>query len=110
MLSDRLAALGYGVQTLGDGLQAVEAIGTQAFTGVLLDIGLPQVDGIEVLRRIRQENEHVPVVVMTAWSTQQLAVQAISLGAQAYVLKPFDLAELQHVLDTWFGSIERRES
>ncbi len=110
MLSDRLAATGYRVQTVGDGRQAVEAIRTRAFTGVLLDIGLPHVDGIDVLRRIRQESEDVPVVVMTAWGTQQLAVQAISMGAQAYVLKPFDLAELRRVLDTWFGSIERRDS
>jgi CheY-like chemotaxis protein/two-component sensor histidine kinase len=110
MLSDRLVARGYRVETAGDGLQAVDAIRTQAFNGVMLDIGLPHVDGIEVLRWIRQVNEQVPVVVMTAWGTQQLAVQAISMGAQAYVLKPFELAELQRVLDTWFGPIEQRGS
>jgi signal transduction histidine kinase len=105
MLSDRLGARGYRVETSGDGQHAVDAIRAQAFSGVMLDIGLPQLDGIEVLRRIRQVNEQVPVVVMTVWGTQQLAVQAISMGAQAYVLKPFDLAELQRVLDTWFGPI-----
>ena len=78
---------------------AVQSIG---YAGVILDIGLGQVDGLNVLKEIRSQNSDIPIIVMTASGSQELAVQAIGMGAQAYLLKPFDAGELHAVMERWF--------
>lgn len=103
LLSDRLSAEGYETEMAIDGMQALKAMQEHRFAGVLLDIGLPQLDGLEVLRQVRRWNQQIPIVVVTAAQSKDLAVRAISLGAQAYVLKPFDLPELHHAVQSWFA-------
>ncbi|MFO0775814.1 MAG: ATP-binding protein [Nitrospiraceae bacterium] len=103
LLVDRLTAHGYDVQVAGTGAEALDAIGTQRFAGVLLDIGLPVVDGLEVLRQVRRNNQHLPIVIATAAESKDLAVRSIGLGAQAYLLKPFSPRELDAVVSDWFG-------
>lgn len=102
LLLDRLHALGYQPHAAVDGQQALEVVGTEKFGGVILDIGIGQVDGLEVLKRIRQSHPHVPVIMITASASQELAVRAIGMGAQAYLLKPFEAGELQQAMKTWF--------
>ena len=104
-MADRLGGNGHVVRTEADGLQALEALRAEPFSGVILDIGLPSIDGLEVLRRIRVIDQSVPVVMMTASGAREAAVQAIGLGAQAYLLKPFDGDELQQVMDSWFRTV-----
>ena len=58
---------------------------------------------LEVLRQVRQFNQQLPIVVITAAESKDLAVRSISLGAQAYVLKPFNPKELAQVADRWFA-------
>jgi DNA-binding response OmpR family regulator len=60
-------------------------------------------DGLDVLRQVRQFNQQLPIVIITAAESKDLAVRSISLGAQAYVLKPFDPKELEQVADRWFA-------
>lgn len=103
LLVDRLSADGYEVETAVDGTQALQAIQQDRFSGVLLDIGIPGIDGLDVLRHVRESNRQLPIVIITAAESKDLAVRAISLGAQAYVLKPFDPKELEQVVDRWFA-------
>jgi DNA-binding response OmpR family regulator len=69
---------------------------------MLLDIGIGQIDGLEVLRRVRLTNQRLPIIMITASGSQELAVRAIGLGAQSYLLKPFDAGQLQQTMDRWF--------
>lgn len=110
LLQDRLSANGYDVETSLDGAQALTRLHEGDFSGVLLDIGIPRIDGLEVLRRVRQSNQHLPIVIITAAESKDLAVRSISLGAQAYVLKPFDPKELEQVVDHWFTRVIVRSS
>lgn len=102
LLEDRLCAMGYSVETETDGLRALKAVGSGRFAGMILDIGLPTLDGMEVLRQIRQSDEQLPIIMVTASGAKDTAVRAISLGAQAYLLKPFDLEELHQVITSCF--------
>ncbi|MDF2460363.1 MAG: hypothetical protein K0S79_2779 [Nitrospira sp.] len=102
LLDDRLVAMGYEVETETDGLRALKAIGTGRFSGVILDIGISSVDGMDVLKQIRQHDEHFPIIMVTASGAKESAIRAISLGAQAYLLKPFDVEELQQVMESCF--------
>jgi signal transduction histidine kinase len=102
LLEDRLSAMGYVVETETDGLRALKAIGTGRFAGMILDIGLPSLDGMEVLKQIRQSDEQLPIIMVTASGAKDTAIQAITLGAQAYLLKPFNVEELQQVIASCF--------
>lgn len=102
LLRDRLGAMGYDVWTQTDGVTALETIRSGRFSGMILDIGLPSLDGMEVLKRLRREDQRLPVVMVTASEAKENAVRAIGYGAQAYLLKPFDVAELQSVVESWF--------
>ena len=104
-MADRLGAKGHAVRAESDGLRAVEAVRLERFSGVILDIGLPSIHGLEVLKRIREIDQSLPVVMMTASGARDSAAQAIGIGAQAYLLKPFDADELQRVMDSWFRTV-----
>jgi signal transduction histidine kinase/ActR/RegA family two-component response regulator len=104
LLTDRLESYGYQVETAIDGSHAMNVYRSAKFDGMILDIGMPELDGLEVLGRIRTHDPTIPIVMVTASGSQQRAVQAISMGAQAYLLKPFDLAELRHVVEEWFSA------
>jgi signal transduction histidine kinase/CheY-like chemotaxis protein len=104
-LLDRLRSSGYEVAMAKDGREALSAIERSSFDGIVLDIGLPEIDGLEVLRRIRQQNRTVPVVMVTASGSKERADQAISLGAQAYLLKPFDATRLRELVDRFFSRV-----
>ena len=69
---------------------------------MMLDIGIPSLDGMEVLRQIRQSNAQLPIIMVTASGAKDTAIKAISLGAQAILLKPFDVEELQQVIQSCF--------
>jgi signal transduction histidine kinase/CheY-like chemotaxis protein len=110
LLQDRLRAMGYRVQSTVDGVQALEAVRAETFEGMILDIGIPSMDGMDVLRQIRRWDHQIPIVMVTASGSKELAVRAIGMGAQAYMLKPFDLDELQRIADYWFRPFERPSS
>jgi DNA-binding response OmpR family regulator len=75
---------------------------------MILDIGIPSMDGMDVLRQIRRWDQRIPIVMVTASGSKELAIRAIGMGAQAYVLKPFDIDELERIADCWFRPSERR--
>jgi signal transduction histidine kinase/CheY-like chemotaxis protein len=103
VMADRLESYGYRVQTATDGRKALEAFRQHPFDGIVLDIGIPEIDGLEVLQQIRESHSTIPVVMVTASGSKERAVQAVAMGAQAYLLKPFDTARLKDVVERWFG-------
>ncbi len=103
LLSDRLTSDGYVVQTASDGCEALAALRSEKFDGLILDIGMPTVNGIEVLHTIREEQPALPVIMITAAEARTRALGAIQAGAQAYLLKPFDAAQLKEIVERWVG-------
>ena len=88
-----MRARGYEVETVADGRSALQSLTERVPDVVLLDLGLPDLDGTEVLRRIR-ETSQVPVVVLSARHESDDKVEALDLGADDYVTKPFSPREL----------------
>jgi len=86
-------------------LGALEALRTTSFSGLILDIGIPSLEGITLLKQIRQQHPHIPVIMITAAGDKESAVQAIGHGAQAFLLKPFDAEELRHIVESWFRTV-----
>jgi two-component system, OmpR family, response regulator len=86
---------GYGVGHARRGQDADTALRTHRFDLLLLDIGLPDVDGFEVLRRLRARSDTTPVLVVTAREAVDERVHGLDLGADDYLTKPFSLSELE---------------
>ena len=85
---------GWSVDWVRDGLLAQNALADGSYTCVLLDLGLPKADGLEVLRRARDRKDDTPILILTARDGLGERVQGLDLGADDYLLKPFELAEL----------------
>ena len=85
---------GYAVDWVRDGKAADTSLATEQFALVLLDLGLPGRDGIEVLRRLRARGNATPVIVTTARDATEDRIAGLDAGADDYVLKPFDIDEL----------------
>ena len=98
MLGDGLQAgltqAGYAVEWLRDGEAAVAALSTESFAAVVLDLGLPKRDGLSVLQWLRGRHDATPVLILTARDQLEDKVRGLDLGADDYVLKPFDLDEI----------------
>lgn len=92
-LKPELEHEGYTVTAVGDGRSALRQMEEQVFDLVLLDIMLPNISGMEVLRRIRRENE-IPVIMITARDATFDKVSALDQGANDYLVKPFEIEEL----------------
>ncbi len=89
-----LTQSGYTVTTVGNGRDAIDTLRRSLPDLVLLDIRLPGIDGLEVLRLIRKENNPVPVVMMTANSTAETVRDVMAAGGNGYILKPFEAVDL----------------
>jgi CheY-like chemotaxis protein len=103
LLMDRLNTYGYEVETASGGSAALDVLRDTAFDGMILDIGMPDMDGVEVLRLIRERYSEIPIIMVTASGSKERAVQAVNMGAQAYLLKPFEAAQLKETVERWFG-------
>ena len=84
----------YLVDAVYDGREALEYLEADSYDGAVLDIMMPKMDGIEVLRRIREEGNTVPVLLLTAKSQIEDKVLGLDTGANDYLTKPFDKEEL----------------
>ena len=90
-----LRARGYDVATATSGHAALEAVDRQPPQLVILDLGLPDLDGIEVLRRLRARGDHTPVLILTANDAISSRVRGLDSGADDYLVKPFEVEELE---------------
>lgn len=93
-LTAGLGQMGFTVVASRDGLEADAILAVRAFDAVVLDLGLPGLSGMEVLKRFRRHNTTTPVLILTARDALQDKVAGLKAGADDYVLKPFQFEEL----------------
>jgi two-component system, OmpR family, response regulator QseB len=93
-LQAALRQAGYAVDWVRDGKSATLALPSAVFDLILLDLGLPGRDGLEVLRELRQRGDATPVIILTARDEIQDRVNGLNAGADDYIVKPFDLDEV----------------
>jgi two-component system OmpR family response regulator/two-component system response regulator QseB len=84
----------YGVDWLHDGESALATLENSSFEVVILDINLPKMNGLEVLKAVRQKKNSIPIILLTARDTALHKVEGLDSGADDYIVKPFDLDEL----------------
>jgi DNA-binding response OmpR family regulator len=89
-----LCNAGYTVDWVGSGERAEQALDGESFDLAIVDIGLPGIDGLELTRRVRGRGLAMPVLILTARDALQDRVQGLDLGADDYMVKPFELPEL----------------
>ena len=85
---------GYATDWVTDGLAAEAALQTESYALLILDLGLPKLSGIGVLKGVRQRGQDIPVLILTARDTVTDRVQGLDCGADDYLVKPFDMDEL----------------
>lgn len=90
-----LKSEGYTLDCLSDGRQALHALRHEVFDLVLLDLGLPGLDGLSVLQTLRAERKQLPVLILTARDAVTDRIKGLDSGADDYLVKPFDITELK---------------
>jgi DNA-binding NtrC family response regulator len=102
---------GYRVKAVQDGEKALELLKEEKFSCLILDLKMPKIDGLEVLKKARAIYPDLGVIVITAYASLQSAVEALRLGAMDYVTKPFKVDEIKIVIEKVFDQIAlRREN
>ncbi|MDQ6620795.1 MAG: response regulator transcription factor [Pseudomonadota bacterium] len=94
LLTLELGRLGYTLSTAATGADALKCIDRAAPDLVLLDLGLPDIDGYEILRELRETRNALPVICLTARDQQMDRIGGLRAGADDYIVKPFDIGEL----------------
>ena len=89
-----LRIAGYAVDWVLDGKHARQALRDQSYGVCILDLGLPRVDGLSILKELRAREDHTPVLILTARDASSDRVSGLDAGADDYLVKPFDLPEL----------------
>jgi len=109
MLVTLLRGWGYAVVEADDGSTAVEEVRQRSFDLVLMDNRMLRLSGLEALGRIKSINAAIPVIIMTAYSTIELAVEAIRKGAYDYLTKPLDFDKLKLIIPRAMEHVQLRE-
>jgi len=94
-VAQALKGAGLNVDLLTDGVAADLALQSESYALAILDVGLPRLDGFEVLARLRERGDRLPVLMLTARGEVKDRVQGLNLGADDYLAKPFELTELE---------------
>ena len=93
-LSQRLELRGIKVDTVTGGEEAMEKISTKKFDAIVLDLVMPGIDGIETLKRLKEENPDIQIIMLTGKATVKKGIEAMKLGAEDFLEKPVDLKVL----------------
>lgn len=106
IVTEMLRARGFGVRQARDGASALKSLDQQRPDVIVLDIIMPEMDGIEVLERIRAHPEHasIPVILVTAKAEDDDVLAGYKLGADYYITKPFNARQLLHGIGLVLGS------
>ena len=99
MLKRVLSDKQFEIDEAADGREALEKIKQGKYSAILLDLRMPEVNGIEVIEKLKEQDIDTPIVMMSAYGTVPEAVEAMKLGALDYLVKPFDLDELKLILE-----------
>jgi two-component system response regulator (stage 0 sporulation protein F) len=95
---------GYSVEVVGNASQALAAVVKKNPDVILLDVRMPGVDGISLLKSLREMGVQTPIFVMTGYDSTQVALEALESGATGYLPKPFDLLHLDRLIAHALGS------
>lgn len=95
LLQEVFEQSGYTVTVAANGPEALEKFESNTVDGVLLDMKIPGMNGIEILKRMKQQQPDIPVMMMTAYGELNLIEEAKQLGASRYFIKPFDIFEVR---------------
>ena len=106
ILRMNLSDLDYKVTHADDGLKGLNYLENEFFDLVVLDLMLPGIDGIEICRRIRNQNNYTPVLMLTSKSSEVDRVLGLEIGADDYVTKPFSVRELMARIKALFRRVE----
>ncbi|MBU2647371.1 sigma-54 dependent transcriptional regulator [bacterium] len=109
MLVTLLEGWGYSVAEADDGSSAIEQVKKRVFDLVLMDNRMLKVSGLEALEQIKTVNTAIPVIIMTAYSTIELAVEAIKKGAYDYLTKPLDFDKLKMIIPRAMEHVQLKE-
>jgi putative nucleotidyltransferase with HDIG domain len=90
-----LTNVGYEVTITSDGQEGITLISEEKFALMLTDIRMPEINGLEVIQRVRDRNREIPIIIITGHGTLDVAIKALKLGAQGFLLKPFTAGELR---------------
>jgi len=99
LFSFMLGAKGYGVRTAGSGQEALQNVQSSPCDLVFLDVRMPYMDGLEILRALKQIRPNIPVIMMTGYAVEQLLDDAMREGAKGYLRKPFTVEELMNSIE-----------
>ncbi len=99
MIEAVLSAEGYEVAQAEDGREAISAIEYRFYDLIIMDVRMPNVDGIEALQKIKHISPDIPIIIMTAYASVGTAVEALKSGAYDYLIKPLDIDELKILVD-----------
>ena len=109
VLEMSLRNMGYEVSQAADGAEAMACFDEAPFDLVMTDLNMPRMDGMQLLRSLRERGEEVPVIVLTAFGSIETAVEAMKLGAADYIIRPFemDTVELAVTRALAMGTMQR---
>jgi len=93
-VAEALKDSAYAVDWVRDGVLAIEAVRNETYDIALLDLGLPMMDGLEVLKKVRAGSGRLPVIILTARDALSDRIHGLDLGADDYLVKPFEIGEL----------------
>lgn len=94
LLYDFLSSLGYKVLIAGNGKEALEIVDNSKLQVALVDLRMPEVDGMQVVSELKRKKPEVPVIIMTAFPSMDSTLEAIQKGVFNYIIKPFKMTEL----------------
>lgn len=102
VLSDIMKTLGYLVIEAKNAQEAMEIVKQKSLDLVILDLRMPDIDGIQLMRSIKKEKEGIPVIIYSGYPSVHTAVEALKDGAVDYIAKPFDIDELKRKISDVF--------
>ena len=94
LLSRTLALAEYDVETTADGKSALESIRNDGYTLLIADLRLPGMDGLTLIREVKQINPHLPIIIITGYSSESSAIEAVNLGVAGYLTKPVGIPQV----------------
>ena len=94
LMQNRLRKRGFSVVTVGTGEGALEKVGEEKFDAMVLDVKMPGIDGIDVLRRVKELRPELPVILLTGHASTEAALMGVESGAVDYLLKPVPINDL----------------
>ena len=93
-MADILGDLGFRVDTANDGATALELVRRRPYDVALLDLKMPGMDGLTVIREAKRYKADLPVIIITGYSTESSAIEAVNLGVAGYLTKPFRVPQV----------------